>query len=68
MEEMSFEGFSIFSSGHHFSSAKRDHFNNFGRGPLEEHFCANILKSDHWLRTRCCLKIFSIFSSGSHLV
>ena len=23
-----------------------------------EHFCANILKSGHWPRTRCCLKIF----------
>ena len=23
-----------------------------------EHFCANILESGHWPRTRCCLKIF----------
>ena len=23
-----------------------------------EHFCVNILKSGHWPRTRCCLKIF----------
>ena len=23
-----------------------------------KHFCANILKSGHWPRTRCCLKIF----------
>ena len=23
-----------------------------------EYFCANILKSSHWPRTRCCLKIF----------
>ena len=57
MEEMSFKGFSIFSSGS-FCSAKRNHLRNFGRGPLEEHFCANILKSGHWPKTRCCLKIF----------
>ena len=23
-----------------------------------EYFCANILKSGYWTRTRCCLKIF----------
>ena len=47
---MFFKGFSIFRSGHHFS--------NFGWGPLVEYFCANILKSGHWPRTRCRLKIF----------
>ena len=33
-----------------------------------EYFCASILKSGHWPRTRCHLKIFYFFSSGSHLV
>ena len=28
-----------------FCSAKQNHFRNFSRGSLEEHFCANILKS-----------------------
>ena len=54
---MSFKGFSIFSFGCH-CSAKWNHFSNFGRGPLEEHFHANILKSGHWPRTSCHLKIF----------
>ena len=57
-EEKSFKGFSIFSSGHHFCSAKRNHFSNFGGGLLEEHFCANILKLSHWPRMRYHLKFF----------
>ena len=53
-----------------FNGAKR--FSNFGRGSPKEHFCAIILKSDHWPWSRCCLKFFvvffSIFSSGGHFV
>ena len=36
---------SIFSSGCHFVQPSENHFSNFGRGSLEELFCANILKS-----------------------
>ena len=50
---MSFKCFSI-----PFCSAKRNRFSICGRGPLEEHFCANILKSGHWPRTRYRLKDF----------
>ena len=45
-----------------------DHFSNFGRGSLKEHFSEIILKSGHWPRRRCCLMFFSIFSSGGHFV
>ena len=41
---------------------------NFGRKSPKEPSCNIILKSMHWLRRRSCLKVFSIFSSGSHLV
>ena len=33
-----------------------------------KHSCEIILKSAHWLRRRCCLKGFSIFSSDGHFV
>ena len=48
-------------------SAERNNFSNFGKGSLEEHFCEIILKSGHWPRRRCCLKVF-YFSSGGHFV
>ena len=35
-----------------------NHFNYFGKGAQEEHFCEIILKSGHWLRKRCHFKIF----------
>ena len=50
---------------------ERNHFNNFGRGSPKEHFCGIILKSGHWPKRRCHLKLFfffSIFSSGDHFV
>ena len=34
----------------------------------KEHFFEIILKSDHWPRRRCCLKVFSIFSSSVSFV
>ena len=40
---------------------------NFGRGHHEEHFCKIILNLDQWFR-RCCLKMFLIWSSGTHFV
>ena len=33
-------------------------FCRFGRGSLKEHFCEIILKSGHWSRKRCHLKVF----------
>ena len=62
---MSLKGFSIFSSGCHFCSAKWNHYSNFGRGPVEEH---NILKSGHWPRKRCHLKIFLFLTLAAILL
>ena len=44
-----------------FCSAEQNHFSNFGKGVLREHFCEIILKSGPWPRRRCCLKIFFFF-------
>ena len=41
-----------------FCSVEQNHFNNFGIGSPKEHFCEAILKSGHWPRTRCRLKVF----------
>ena len=50
-----------------FSRAKA--FSNFGRGPITEGtLCEIILISGHKCRRRCCLKVFSILSSGGHSV
>ena len=49
---MLFKGFSIFSSG-----GQQNHFSNFGKRALEEHFCEIILKSGHW-HGRYRLKVF----------
>ena len=54
---MSFTDFSIFSSSP-FCSAKRNHFSNFGIGPFEEHFCANILKSGSLAKDEMLFKDF----------
>ena len=40
-----------------FCSAVQNHFSNFGKRALEEHFCEIILKSGHW-HGRCHLKFF----------
>ena len=45
-----------------------ERFEQFGRQSPKEQSCIVILKSMHWLRRRSCLKVFSFFSSGSHLV
>ena len=41
-----------------FCSAEWIHLSNFGRGSPKEHFCEIILKSRHWPRRRCRLKVF----------
>ena len=38
-----------------------------GRWHHEEHFCEIIFNLDQWVRRRCCLKIFLIWSSGGPL-
>ena len=48
--------------------SEQNHFNQFDRVSLKEHVCEIILKSGHWSRRRCHLKLFSIFSSGGHSV
>ena len=54
---MSFKGFfSIFSSGRHFVQPSRAILVILVIG--KEYFCANILKSGHWPRTRCHLKTY----------
>ena len=47
---------------------EQNDFSNFGRGSPKEHICGIILKSVHWSRKRCHLKVFSIFSSGGNFV
>ena len=54
---MSLKGFFYFKLWRPFCSAKRNHFNNFGRESLKERFCEIVLKSSHWPR-RCRLKVF----------
>ena len=41
---------------------------NFGRGLAKEHLCEIILKSVNQFSTGSCLKLFSIYSPGGHLV
>ena len=47
---------------------EQTNFSNFGKGSFKEHFYEIIFKLVHWPRRRYHLKVFSIFSSGSHLV
>ena len=43
-------------------------FGNFGRGLAKERFCEIIPKSVHLFSRGSCLKLFSIYSPGGHLV
>ena len=45
-----------------------EQFGNFGRGLAKEHFCEIIPKSVHLFSRGSCLKLFSIYSPGGHLV
>ena len=47
----------ILFSGAPFCSVEWNHFTNFGRASLKEHFCEIILQSGHWPR-RYCLQVF----------
>ena len=48
-----------------FCSVERNHLCNFGRMYHEEYCCEIILNLDQWLRRKCRLKKFLIWSSGS---
>ena len=41
---------------------------NFSRGLAKEHLCEIISKSVHQFSRGSCLKLFSIYSPGGHLV
>ena len=58
---MSFKGYSIFISGSHFIQRSGTIFSNFGKESHKEHFFEIILKSVHWSRRRCHLKVFLFF-------
>ena len=51
-----------------FCSAEWNHLCNSGRGYQEKQFCEIVLNLDQWLRRRCRLKIFLIWSSGGPFV
>ena len=50
---MPIEGFSCFSSGASFYSVEQNHFSNFGRESLNDHYYEIILKVGHWPTSRC---------------
>ena len=49
-------------------AVERNQLCNFGRRHHEEQFSEIILNLEQWVRGRCCLKIFLIWSSGSPFV
>ena len=49
-------------------SADRNHLCNFDRRHDEEQFCEIISNLDMWLRKKCCLNVFLIWSSCSPFV
>ena len=54
---MSFKGFLFFALvAILFNGAKQ--LSNFDRGSPKEHFCEIILKSGHWSRRTCHIKVF----------
>ena len=66
---MSFKlkGFSIVSSCSHFVQQSGMIFSKFGRRPPKENFCEIILKSVHWSRRRCHLKVFLLLALAAIL-
>ena len=49
-------------------SVEKNHVRSFGPGLYEEHFCEMILNLDQWLRRRCRVKTFLIYSSSGLFV
>ena len=54
---MLFKGFYYFQLWQPFYSVEQNHFSNFGSGSPKEHFCEIFLKSGHWPRRRCRLRV-----------
>ena len=63
LEERSFKGFPILKLWLPACSSEWNGLSNYGKGSPKEHFCVIILKSCHWPRRRCCLKVFQPFCS-----
>ena len=51
-----------------FCSAERNHLCNIERRHDEVQFCEIILNLNQWFRRKCPLKVFLIWSFGSHFV
>ena len=67
-EEMSFKDISYLELWRSSCYVEPNHLCNFGRGYHDEQFCEIILNLDQCFRSRSCLKIFLIWSSGSPFV
>ena len=68
---MSFKRFFYFKFGGHLIQQKETIFAILIEGHpilVEGHSCEFILKSGQWPMRRYCLKVFYIFSPGSHFV
>ena len=63
-KEVSFEYISNLALWWPFCSVEGGHLCNFGKGHYEEQFFEIILNLNQWLRRRCLLKIFHIWSSS----
>ena len=68
VQEISFEDISYLELWQTPISAEQNHLCNFGRGHHEKLFYEIILNLDQWLRRRCSLKIFLIWSSSGPFV
>ena len=68
VQEMLFKDISYLELWWPLFSAEQYHLCNFHRGYYEEQFRAIILNLDQWLRRKCLLKIFLIWSSGGPFV
>ena len=69
MEELLFKFFFFyFQLWSSFYAARRNTLSNFGWGPPKELSYKIWLKYAQWLPRTCCLKFFSVFSSGGHFV
>ena len=67
-KEMSLKDISYLELWQPLCSADRNHLCNFNRRHHEKQFCEIILNLDQWLRRKCRLKVFLIWSSGSPYV
>ena len=64
-KEVSFKDISYLELWQPLYSADWNHLSNGGRMHHEEQFCEFFLSFDQWFRSKCRLKVFLIWSSGS---